>query len=163
MGIPKMAAATLLGLSGFVSIAGRVGTGLIADRIGARTTPTGAIGLQALGIVLYVWAGRLWTFLALAIVFGLGYGGVMPLFAILTRQYFGDRVMGAMYGAMFGISAIGMGIGSYLGGFFFDLSGTYAGLFAVSFLLGISAIVLGLALRPPHPRIVGTWAAHPTT
>jgi MFS family permease len=163
MGIPKMAAATLLGLSGFTSIAGRVGTGVIADRIGARTTLTTMLGLQALGIVLYLWAGPLWTFLALAVVFGVGYGGVMPLYAILTRQYFGARVMGTTYGAVFGISAIGMGIGSYLGGFFFDLSGTYTGLYVVSFLFAVSAIILGFALRPPRMRAVSVWAAHPTT
>jgi MFS family permease len=163
MGIPKMVAAALLGLSGFMSIAGRVGTGVIADRIGARTTLIAMLSLQSLGIVLYLWAGPLWTFLALAVVFGVGYGGVMPLYAVLTRQYFGGRVMGTMYGAVFGISAIGMGIGSYLGGFFFDLSGTYAGLYVVSFLLGISAIILGFMLRPPGRQAMGVWAAHPTT
>jgi MFS family permease len=164
MGISRMAAATLLGLSGFTSIAGRVGTGVIADRIGAKTTLTALLSLQALGIVLYLWAGPLWTFLALAVVFGIGYGGVMPLYAILTRQYFGDRVMGTMYGAVFGISSVGMGIGSYLGGFFFDLSGTYAGLYVVSFLLGVSAIIFGFVLRPPRGmRAISVWAAHQTT
>jgi MFS family permease len=121
------------------------------------------LALQAVGIFLYLWAGPLWTFLALAVVFGIGYGGVMPVYAILTRQYFGDRAMGTLYGAVFGISAIGMGIGSYLGGIFFDLSGAYAGLYVVSFLLGVSAIILGLILRPPRRRGVGVWAAHPTT
>jgi MFS family permease len=166
MGIPKMAAATLLGLSGFISIAGRVGTGVIADRVGAKTTLITLLSLQALGIVLYLWAGPLWTFLALAVVFGIGYGGVMPLYAILTRQYFGERVMGTMYGTVFGISSVGMGIGSYLGGFFFDLSGTYAGLYVVSFLLGVSAIILGFGLRPPRMQAVKEWfpspPAHPS-
>jgi MFS family permease len=162
MGISKMVAATLLGLSGFVSIAGRVGSGVIADRIGAKPTLTTLLSLQALGIVLYLWAGPLWTFLALAAVFGLGYGGVMPLYAILTRQYFGARVMGTMYGLVFGVSSVGMGIGTYLGGFFFDRSGTYTGLYVASFLLGVSAIILGAALRPPRIASVRAWAAHPT-
>jgi MFS family permease len=163
MGIPTMAAATLLGLSGLTSIAGRIGTGVIADRLGAKTTLTTLLGLQALGIVLYLWAGPLWTFLALAAVFGLGYGGVMPLYAMLTRQYFGARVMGTMYGAVFGISSLGMGMGSYLGGVFFDRSGTYTPLYVVSFLLGLSAIILAVVLRPPLHRAVDIWAAHPST
>jgi MFS family permease len=71
-------------------------------------------------------------------------------------------VMGTMYGAVFGISAIGMGLGSYLGGFFFDLTGTYAGLYVVSFLLGLSAIVLGGGLQPPHRRGIKAWAAQPS-
>jgi MFS family permease len=163
MGIPKMAAATLLGLSGLTSIAGRIGTGVIADRIGAKTTLTTLLGLQAVGIVLYLWAGPLWTFLVLAAVFGIGYGGVMPLYAMLTRQYFGARVMGTMYGAVFGISSLGMGMGSYLGGVFFDRSGTYTALYLVSFLLGLSAIILALVLRPPLGRAVSIWATDPTT
>jgi MFS family permease len=160
MGLSKMAAATLLGLSGFTSIAGRLGTGMIADRIGAKTTLTTLLSLQALGIGLYVWAGPLWTFLALAVVFGIGYGGVMPLYAILTRQYFGERVMGTMYGAVFGISSVGMGIGSYLGGVFFDQAGSYTRLYVVSFLLGVSAIMLGVVLRPPVHRAVPV-SSHP--
>jgi MFS family permease len=112
--------------------------------------------------VLYLWAGPLWTFLALAVVFGVGYGGVMPLYAILTRQYFGARVMGTMYGAVFGISAIGMGIGSYLGGFLFDQMGSYMGLYVISFLLGASAIMFAYSVRPPRLRAVGVWVAQST-
>ena len=161
-GIAKMAAATVLGISGFMSIAGRVGAGVIADRVGAKHTLIALLGLQAVGILLYLWAGPLWTFLALAAVFGLGYGGVMPLYAILTRQYFGARVMGTMYGAVFGISAIGMGIGSYLGGYLFDQMGTYMGLYVVSFFLGSGAIMLAFGVRPPRRRAVGVWVAQPT-
>jgi MFS family permease len=162
VGIPKMAAATILGISGFVSIAGRIGTGVIADHLGAKSTLVGMLALQAVSIVLYLLAGPLWTFLGLAVLFGVSYGGVMPLYAVLTRQYFGPRVIGTMYGAVFGISAIGMGLGSYLGGLFFDLTGTYAGLYVVSFLLGLSAIALGFGLRPPGVHGVGTWAAQRT-
>jgi MFS family permease len=162
IGIAKMAAATVLGISGLMSIAGRVGAGVIADRVGAKNTLITLLGVQAVGIVLYLWAGPFWTFLALAVVFGLGYGGVMPLYAILTRQYFGARVMGTMYGAVFGISAIGMGIGSFLGGFIFDQMGTYMGLYVVSFLLGGAAIMLAFGVRPPRLRAVGVWIAQPT-
>jgi MFS family permease len=162
IGIAKMAAATILGISGFMSIVGRVGAGVIADRVGAKHTLVTLLGLQAVGIVLYLWAGPFWTFLALAVVFGLGYGGVMPLYAILTRQSFGARVMGTMYGAVFGISAIGMGIGAYLGGFIFDQMGTYMGLYVVSFLLGVAAIMLAFGVRPPRLRTVRVWAAQPT-
>jgi MFS family permease len=161
VGMPKMAAATILGVSGLLSIGGRLGTGVIADRIGAKTTLVTMLSLQAVSIALYLLAGPLWTFLALAVVFGVAYGGVMPLYAVLTRQYFGARVMGTMYGAVFGISSIGMGLGSYLGGFFFDLAGTYTALYVVSFLLGISAMLVGFGLRRPRPSPAGVLAVHP--
>lgn len=162
VGIPKMAAATILGVSGLLSIGGRIGTGMIADRIGAKTTLITMLSLQAVSIITYLLAGPLWTFLALAVVFGVAYGGGMPLYAVLTRQHFGARVMGTMYGAVFGISAVGMGLGSYLGGFFFDLAGTYSGLYVVSFLLGAAAMLMGLGLRRPRPNPAGVLAVQPT-
>jgi len=70
--------------------------------------------------------------------------------------------MGTVYGAVFGISSPGMGIGTYLGGVFFDRSDTYTGLYLVSFLLGVSAIILGTGLRPPLRRAVGAWAPQPS-
>lgn len=145
-GIPKMAAATILGVSGLLSIGGRIGTGMIADRIGAKTTLVAMLSLQAVSIIAYLLAGPLWTFLVLAVVFGVAYGGVM----------------GTMYGAVFGISAVGMGLGSYLGGFFFDLAGTYSGLYVVSFLLGAAAMLVGLGLRRPRPNPASVLAVQPT-
>jgi MFS family permease len=163
LGISKMAAASVLGMSGLVSIAGRLGSGMIADRIGAKITLLAMLSLQAVGIVLYLQAGPLWTFMGLSALFGFAYGGIMPVYAMLTRQYFGGRVMGTMYGVVFGISSIGMGLGSYLGGLFFDLTGMYARLYLVSFLLGAAAILLAMGLRPPRLQPAGTLALHPTS
>jgi MFS family permease len=38
-------------------------------------------------------------FYAVAAVFGFAYGGVMPLYAVLARDYFGPRIMGTVFGA----------------------------------------------------------------
>ena len=48
------------------------------------------------------------SFYAAAVMFGLSYGGVMPLYALVTREYFGEKVMGSAYGAVFLISTLGM-------------------------------------------------------
>ena len=53
-GVPALAAAGALGISGLTSIAGRVGTGMIADRVGAKPTLVAGLLLQALTIFLYV-------------------------------------------------------------------------------------------------------------
>ena len=47
----------------------------------------------------------------------------MPLYAVVTREYFGERAMGTAYGGVFFISCIGMGLGSYAGGVIHDLLG----------------------------------------
>ena len=51
----------------------------------------GGLLVQALAIGSYLFVSRLAEFYALSLVFGLAYGGVMPLYAVLAREYFGPR------------------------------------------------------------------------
>lgn len=150
-GIGAMAAATALGVSGLASIAGRIGGGVIADRVGVKPTLLAGLALQAVMIVLYLFVRDVAPFYGLAILFGMAYGGVMPLYALLTREYFGDKVMGAAYGGVFLISTLGMGIGSFAGGWLYDRLGSYAWLYGGSFALGALAVALALTFRPPAP------------
>ena len=148
-GVARMAAAGILGVSGLTSIFGRVGTGIVADRVGAKRTLLSALSLQAALIFLYLFAtseGALW---GLSLAFGVAYGGAMPLYAVVTREYFGERILGTAYGGVFFISCIGMGLGSFAGGVIHDLLGTYQWLFLGSFTIGMMAIVLGVTLKAP--------------
>jgi len=153
-GVPAMAAATVLGVSGLSSIAGRIGGGLLADRFGAKTTLITGLALQAAMIVGYVFARDLISFVALAVVFGAAYGGVMPLYALVTREYFGERVMGTAYGAVFLISTLGMGLGSFAGGVIYDRLGAYTWLFLASFAIGAMAVVLAFTFRRPRVGVL---------
>ena len=152
-GVAALAAAGALGISGLTSIIGRVGTGMVSDRVGAKRTLVTGLILQAVTIFLYVFARDATTLYALAMVFGVAYGSVMPLYAVVTREYFGARAMGTAYGGVFFISCIGMGIGSYAGGIIHDLLGSYVWLFLGSGAIGTMAIVLALTLRPPRPAL----------
>ena len=149
-GLAAMTAAGALGVSGLASIAGRVGGGLFADRLGAKPTLVGGLALQAAIIVLYLFARDAAGFYGLALLFGVAYGGVMPLYALVTREYFGERVMGAAYGGVFLVSTLGMGLGSYAGGWIYDHLGSYAWLFGGSFLIGALAVALALTFRAPR-------------
>src|SRR5262249_30703003 len=94
LGVPSMAAATVLGVSGFSSIVGRIAGGLVADRFGTKRTLIGMLAAQAVMISLYLAVRDLGVLYALSAVFGLAYGGVMPIYALVTRDYFGEHVMG---------------------------------------------------------------------
>jgi predicted MFS family arabinose efflux permease len=150
-GIGAMAAATALGVSGLSSIAGRIGGGLLADRVGIKPTLLAGLALQAVVIVLYLSVRDLGLFYGLSIVFGVAYGGVMPLYALVTREYFGEKVMGAAYGGVFLVSTLGMGLGSFAGGWVYDRLGSYAWLYGGSFVIGALAVALALTFRPPQP------------
>jgi MFS family permease len=150
-GIGAMTAAAALGVSGMASIVGRIGGGVLADRVGIKPTLLAGLALQAAMIVLYLVVRDVGSFYTLSIVFGIAYGGVMPLYALVTREYFGERVMGAAYGGVFLVSTLGMGIGSFAGGWLYDRLGSYAWLYGGSFVVGAAAILLALTFRRPRP------------
>jgi predicted MFS family arabinose efflux permease len=152
-GVAAMVAATALGVSGLASIAGRIGCGILADRFGAKRTLVAGLALQALLVFSYLGARDGASFYALAVMFGVAYGGVMPLYAIVTREYFGERIMGSAYGAVFLVSTIGMGLGSFAGGAIYDRLGSYLWLYLGSGGIGVAAILLALTFRPPRRAV----------
>ncbi|MGH7308048.1 MAG: MFS transporter [Candidatus Rokuibacteriota bacterium] len=157
-GVTAMTAATVLSMSGLASVVGRIGTGMLADRFGAKRTLVAGLALQAVIVYLYLFAGGASTFYALALVFGVAYGGVMPLYALLTREYFGEKVMGTAYGGVFLVSTLGMGLGSFAGGWLYDQLGSYAWLFISSAAIGAMAWLLALTSRAPRPISVAVAA-----
>ena len=73
----------------------------------------------------------------------------MPLYALVAREFFGDRVVGTAFGGIFFISCIGMGLGAYGGGVLFDRLGSYWTLHLASTLVGAAAVAAALTLQPP--------------
>jgi MFS family permease len=154
LGVTKMAAASMLGLSGATSIAGRLSSGLLADRFGAKPALVGMLALQAGALSTYLVADGGVSLFAVALGFGVAYGGAMPLYALVAREFFGERVVGTTFGGIFFISCIGMGLGAYAGGFLYDQLGTYWSLHLSSTLVGAGAIAVALTLRAPASRPV---------
>src|SRR3989441_1848213 len=157
-GVAAMLAATVLGVSGLSSIAGRIACGLIADRFGAKPTLIVGLAFQAVTVFAYLFTRDTWSFYAAAVAFGLSYGGVMPLYALVTREYFGEKVMGTAYGAVFLVSTLGMGLGSWAGGWIHDAFGTYAWLFISSAAIGLMATILAFSFPAPRPLVSGAPA-----
>ena len=154
-GVPAMAAATVFGAAGVASLSGRVIGGLAADRIGAKRMIVFGLALQALSVSLYVFTRDLASFYGLALMFGFSYGAVMPLYAILVREYFGARIMGTMFGAVNMASTLGMAIGPWAGGWLYDVYGSYFWLYIGSFGIGLGAVAIAVTFRPPRELSIG--------
>jgi MFS family permease len=149
-GVPAMAAATVFGAAGIAALSGRVIGGLAADRIGAKRMIIFGLSLQALSVSLYVFTRDLASFYGLALVFGFSYGAVMPLYAILVREYFGARIMGTMFGAVNMAAMLGMALGPWTGGWLYDAYGSYFWLYIGSFGIGLGAVAIAFTFRPPR-------------
>jgi MFS family permease len=137
-GIAPMAAVSIYSVEGLSGLGGRLLLGLLADRLGAKPVLIAGLLVQAFAIAAYLMVDRLEQFYGLAVVFGGAYGGVMPLYAVLARQSFGQRVMGTVFGAMTMASSIGMAIGPFAGGRIFDVFNSYMWLY-----IGASTLALG--------------------
>ena len=78
------------------------------------------------------------------------YGAVMPLYAILVREYFGARTMGTMFGAVNMASTLGMALGPWTGGRAHDLYGSYFWRYIGLGGVGFGAVAIALTFRPPR-------------
>jgi MFS family permease len=147
-GVPAMAAVSIYSVEGLAGLGGRLLLGLLADRFGAKQVLIVGLLVQAMAIGSYALVSRLGEFYGLALVFGTAYGGVMPLYAVLAREYFGQQIMGTVFGAATMLSSIGMAFGPLAGGWVFDTFGAYTWLYIGSSAVGLSAVAMALAFPP---------------
>ena len=151
-GATSLAAASIYSVEGLAGLFGRVIFGVLADRIGVKRVIIGGLILQAVGIYSYVYVSGLTDFYVRALVLGLAYGGVMPLYSILARDYFSQNVMGTVLGGITMTSSIGMAFGPVGGGWLFDTFGTYHWLYVASAGIGIAAAAMALAFPAPNRK-----------
>jgi MFS family permease len=153
-GFPRLFVAGIFGVTGLLSVVGRIGFGIAADRIGRATSATISYGCTALGILcllgLEVWphAGALYAY---AFFFGLGFGARGPIITAMASQLFPGR-FGAIYGFLSVGNGIGGGVAPWFGGVVHDLTGSYR----AAFLIAVAFCALGAACfwlaRPPRAR-----------
>ncbi len=144
-GIAPAFAVTIYSVEGVGGLFGRVVLGLAGDKFGVKPTLIVGLLIQAVGAGAYLYAANLEFFYAVAFIFGFAYGGVMPLYAVLARDYFGPNIMGAVFGAAAMISSLGMALGPAIGGWIYDTWNAYTGLYVASFVVGLGAVAIALA------------------
>lgn len=155
LGFDRLYAATVLGLSSFLTIAGTITLGILSDYIGREITAIIAYGISIVGVA---WAlglsgpddvAFLWLH---ATCFALTWGARGPLITAKTADLF----QGKNLGAIFGIISIGTGIGSAVGswssGRIFDLFGSYHLAFWLSIASYLGGCVTFWLLRRPPAR-----------
>lgn len=147
-GVAPMAAVSIYSVEGLAGLGGRVLFGMLADRLGVKQVLIAGLLIQAVVIPAYLMVSGVGEFYALALIFGGTYGGVMPLYAVLAREYFGQRILGTLFGAATMLSAIGMAFGPLAGGWLFDRFGNYDLLFVASAIVGLAAAAVAFGFPP---------------
>ena len=122
---------------GFVS---RMIFGVISDRIGGLMTIFVGASLQCLALSLYTFIDSLTGLYLVSGLFGLVFGGIVPSYALATRQLFPASQAAARIGVIFMAGYIGMAGGGFAGGVIFDLTLDYK----IAFATGVAFNIVNL-------------------
>ena len=146
-GIAPQEAAGILLLLSIGSFIGRVAYGKVTDSIGGLRTYMLSSLSQTLLVFWFTRMTSLTGFYALGFAYGLFYSGVMVCLIICVREFVPIGRRGVSTGVVFFAGWMGMGIGGYQAGFFFDLTGNYTVSFLNAALAGVVNLAILLSLR----------------
>lgn len=116
--------------------------GLLSDRYGGLMALFCFSALQAAMLGLLTIADTTLLLYVVGIGFGLGYGGIFPVYAVIVREYMPPEEAGRRTGIVFLFGACAMGFGSWMGGNLFDVTGSYT----LPFLIGVAANATNLVI-----------------
>lgn len=150
IGLDRWVGAWALSVIGVTGIASRLAIGTLSDRVGV-VVPFVACSVVMASVPLLLPLARTEpAVLALAGLFGIGYGGADALLSPLAAELFGTTDLYSVFGLMsvaFAVSGLGF---PYLAGLAFDVRGSYLGVF-----LGVGALALvgaGLVALGGHTK-----------
>ena len=145
---PARGAEMLAMMMGF-GIISRLVAGFVADRIGGLATLLIGSFLQGVALFLYLWFDGLTSLYVISALFGLFQGGLVPMYAIIVREYFSPQEAGTRLGIVLMATLLGMALGGWMSGEIFDLTGSYRAAFLNGVIWNLinASVVLWLLLR----------------
>ena len=84
----------------------------------------------------------------------------MPLYAVLARENFPQRMMGTIIGGTSMAGSLGMATGPLAGGLIYDTFASYSWLYLGAWGIGIGAFLMAMTFRP-FPKEQATPAMSP--
>ena len=151
-GAGKVAAAALVGVVGAASIGGRLGLGLLADRLGSIRMYRLCFLVMAASYVLWISTTRYAVLLVFAVVFGVAYGGFIALSPAVMAELFGTAAMGRVVGVLYTSAGFGALIGPPVAGLIIDRTDSYR--WAIGAAMALAFVGWAVLLRLRHPATV---------
>jgi MFS family permease len=149
LGIPPRQAAWILSLIAGFGVLGKVVFGWTSDRFDKRIALWIISGLQATAVALLLVVEQPMGLFAVGALFGLGMGGLVPLWGAMIGSFFGRRAFGRVMGLMSPVMLPIQASGTPLAGFLFDQRGSYHAAFALFVVLYLTSMLLGAYLVAP--------------
>lgn len=155
IGIAPLVAATIVSAIGIGSIVGRLIMGTAADRLGNDNSLIICSIIQTLSLVWLIFAGQIWALYGFAVVFSFAYGGEVPLMTLLVSEKYGLKAVSALVGVMVLATRIGATLGSWAGGYIFDITGSYTTAFIIAATVSLMILAVTFIVKKVKPVGVG--------
>jgi MFS family permease len=150
---PQTAAGLLLTVM-VTAVFGRLFFGWLADRIGGLRAYFLASLAQTAVVFFFTQTRSIAVLYQLAVLFGFGFAGVMTCLLICAREAAPPRLSGFAMAAVATVGWVGMGLGSYQAGYFYDVSADYRLSFANAAAAGvINLLIVGALLWYRRERL----------
>lgn len=146
IGIPYQQASSVLGLMVLFSVPGRFVFGWLGDRFDKRILLFLLCLQQGLGLFIFINARTIELLYLFVLVYGLSYGGVIPLTIALRADLFGRRNYATIAGVSQFFSMFGTVAAPVLAGLLYDNTQSYALAFYIFIVLIILSGVLFMLL-----------------
>lgn len=148
IGLSRAQAASFGLILAVASVTGKLLTGWLIDRAGARWLPSLCYGGPAISLCILLTGSNTLPVVALAVaIHGYSAGAALQLTTYLTTRYCGLANFATIFGIVSMLMALAGGIGPLLGGAIFDETGGYQFLLiggtALCFLAGFAVFGLG--------------------
>jgi len=147
--VPEATAGSILALIGISTIFGRLGTGWLSDAVGRKPALALCLVVQAAVVFSLLGIRSSGMFFVFGVIFGLAYGGVVTQLPLIAGELFGLHSVGAIVGLEMVGNALGGALGPILGGYVFDITGSYYFAFLSGALSLLVAMALVLFLKAP--------------
>lgn len=141
-------AAAVMGLMGGARVAGMIGLGFAADRVGRKRVAVVSTLVQAGAMLWLVWLSEPWMFYLFAVIYGLGNGGLFSGVTPLLGDTFGLGRLGSILGLLEIGWGIGAAVGPLVGGLFYDTCGSYSWAFILGAAAMVVIVLLVVVLKP---------------
>ena len=142
-GIDDVAAASLVGIIGGASIAGRLGFGALGDKINRMRLFQSTFMIIAFSYLVWLFSSHSFTLMTVyAVLLGSGYGGFIVLSPVVAAEIFGLVGLGTILGATYTAAGIGGLLGPTFAGYLIDKTGSYNAAIIAAMIFAFLAFLL---------------------
>jgi sugar phosphate permease len=159
IGIPQIAAASLLGLMGALNMVGTIFSGWMIDRVQPQKWLALVYALRGLSLLLLPFVQGYFGLVIFAVIYGLDWFATVPPSMALTADTFGKQNVGKVYGWIFMSHQIGAAIMASTAGALRTSMGDYQFAFLSGGVIAMIAAGLALQIKPVQRQATSTPAS----